>query len=107
MATLGEQIKALFSQVLMTCDAQSLIGREMFAIDGVKLPSNASKERSGTHEELRQRARRLDKAADKIVCLHLVRGPKVGRIDNMITKLEIPVDCRAGVARNGVFGQPR
>lgn len=70
VSTLGEQIKPLFVQVLMTCDAQGLIGREMFAIDGVKLPSNASKERSGTHEELRQRARRLDKAADKIVNLH-------------------------------------
>ena len=70
VSTLGEQIKALFAQVLMTCDGQGLIGREMFAIDGVKLPSNASKERSGTHEELRQRARRLDKAADKIVNLH-------------------------------------
>lgn len=70
VSSLGEQIKPLFAQVLMTCDAQGLIGREMFAIDGVKLPSNASKERSGTHEELRHRARRLDKAADKIVRLH-------------------------------------
>jgi len=67
---LDEQIKPLFAQVLMTCDAQGLIGRDMFAIDGVKLPSNASKERSGTHEELRHRARRLEKAADKIVDLH-------------------------------------
>jgi transposase len=67
---LGAQIKPLFAQVLMICDAQGLIGREMFAIDGVKLPSNASKERSGTHEELRHRARRLEKAADKIVDLH-------------------------------------
>ncbi len=70
VSSLGEQNKPLFSQVLMTCDAQGLIGREMFAIDGVKLPSNASKERSGTHEELRHRARRLDKVADKIVSLH-------------------------------------
>jgi transposase/IS5 family transposase len=70
VSSLGEQIKPLFAQVLMTCDAQGLIGRDMFAIDGVKLPSNASKECSGTHEELRHRARRLDKAADKIVSLH-------------------------------------
>jgi transposase len=70
VANLGSQIKPLFSQVLMTCDAQGLIGREMFAIDGVKLPSNASKERSGTHAELRHRADRLDKAADKILALH-------------------------------------
>ena len=41
----------------------------MFAIDGVKLPSNDSKERSGTHDELRHHARRLGKAADKIVGL--------------------------------------
>ena len=67
---LSEQIKPLFAQVLMTCDAQGLIGRDMFAIDGVKLPSNASKERSGTHAELRHRADRLDKAADKILTLH-------------------------------------
>jgi transposase len=70
VANLSSQIKLLFSQVLMTCDAQGLIGREMFAIDGVKLPSNASKERSGTHEELQHRADRLDKAADKIMALH-------------------------------------
>jgi hypothetical protein len=43
--------------VLFICDGQGLIGREMFAIpqgdflrgvDGVKLPSNASKAKSGT-----------------------------------------------------------
>ncbi len=70
VANLGDQIKPLFGQVLMTCDAQGLIGRDMFAIDGVKLPSNASKEHSGTHAELRHRADRLDKAADKILALH-------------------------------------
>lgn len=70
VANLSGQIKPLFSQVLMTCDAQGLIGRDMFAIDGVKLPSNASKERSGTHAELRHRADRLDKAADKILAMH-------------------------------------
>ncbi len=73
VCSLSDQIKPLFSQVLMTCDAQGLIGRELFAIDGVKLPSNASKERSGTHEELRQRAKRLDKAAHKILELHLAQ----------------------------------
>jgi len=67
---LGPQIGALFAQVLMTCDRLGLIGRSMFAIDGVKLPGNASKERSGTHAELAHRADRLDQAAAKIVALH-------------------------------------
>jgi len=67
---MGGQIKAVFAQVLMVCDAQGLIGRQMFAIDGVKLPCNASKERSGTHAELLHRAQRLERAADKIVAEH-------------------------------------
>ena len=70
---LGEQIQPMFTQVLITCDKQGLIGRQMFAIDGVKLPSNASKERSGTHGELRHRAERLDKAARKMIELHRSR----------------------------------
>lgn len=67
---LGDEIKPLFTQVLMTCDRMGLIGKELFAIDGVKLPSNASKERSGTHAELLHRAERLDKAATKIIAAH-------------------------------------
>jgi transposase len=68
---LKDDIEALFSQVLLTCDRMGLIGKEHFAIDGVKLPCNASKERSGTHAELLHRAERLEKAATKIVQAHL------------------------------------
>lgn len=47
VSTLGAEIVPLFKEVLLICDRQGLIGREMFAIDGVKLPSNASKGKSG------------------------------------------------------------
>jgi hypothetical protein len=67
---LGNEIHGLVTQVLLTCDRMGLIGREMFAIDGVKLPANASKERSGTHAELVHRANRLDKAARRIIEAH-------------------------------------
>lgn len=67
---LGPDVSTLFTQVLVTCDRLGLIGRTMFAIDGVKLPGNASKERSGTHAELAHRADRLERAAAKIVALH-------------------------------------
>jgi len=46
VSTLGEDIARVFAAVVAICDRQGLIGREMFAIDGVKLPSNASKRRS-------------------------------------------------------------
>ncbi|RYF68044.1 MAG: transposase, partial [Comamonadaceae bacterium] len=73
---LGDQIQPLFTQVLLVCDRQGLIGRQMFAFDGVKLPANASKERSGTHAELRHRADRLVRAARKMLELHRSRDAK-------------------------------
>jgi len=53
VSTLSDEIKPLFKEVLLICDRQGLIGREMFAIDGVKLPSNASKGKSGRQRPLR------------------------------------------------------
>ena len=48
----------------MICDEEGLIGRNMFAIDGCKIKSNASKEWSGIHD-LKQKEK-LDKSVDKI-----------------------------------------
>jgi len=39
VSELGDTVAKLFAQVLLICDRQGLIGREMFAIDGVKLPT--------------------------------------------------------------------
>ena len=47
------------------CDQQRLIGREMFAIDGVKLPSNAAKHRSGTRADFARQAEKLEDAGCK------------------------------------------
>lgn len=103
VVSLSDQIQPLFAQVLMTCDAQGLIGREMFAIDGVKLPSNASKERSGTQEELRHRAERLDKAADRILTLHLAQD-KDGAQEQLESKRQARVDAlRQEAARTRAF----
>lgn len=46
------EIEGLFEQILLICDEQGLLGHELFAIDGCKMPSNASKEWSGTFKEL-------------------------------------------------------
>jgi transposase len=67
---LGDEIASLFAQVLFICDAQGLIGREMFAIDGVKLPSNASKHRSGTRAEFARTAAKLEAQAGKMLARH-------------------------------------
>ena len=78
---LKDDIEPLFAQVLMTCDRMGLIGKEHFAIDGVKLPGNASKERSGTHAELLHRAERLEKAVQKMVQTHCDKDEGKGEQD--------------------------
>lgn len=58
---LSDQITDIFTEVILICDRQGLIGRDMFAIDGLKLPSNASKARSGTHAELAHQAEAIER----------------------------------------------
>lgn len=67
---LKDEIANLFTQVLLLCDAQGLIGREMFAIDGVKLPSNASKAKSGTRAEFKRQAEKIDAQVKKMLERH-------------------------------------
>jgi transposase len=67
---LGEAMARVFTQVLMVCDRQGLIGREMFAIDGVKLPSNASKAKRGKRKDFVRQAQKMEQAMDKILRRH-------------------------------------
>jgi transposase len=70
IATMDKEIVRLFRDVLLVCDDMGLIGKEMFAIDGCKLPSNASKEWSGTKEEFERKADKLERAINHILETH-------------------------------------
>lgn len=70
ISTMENEIKDLFLQVLAVCDKRGLIGKEMFAIDGCKLPSNASKEWSGTKEDFRRKKEKLERAIDRMLEKH-------------------------------------
>ena len=65
-----DAIESVFEQVLMVCDQQGLLGHELFAIDGCKLPSNASKAHSGTFKELEQKAVKIRKQIRYCVSEH-------------------------------------
>ena len=70
VSTLGEDIAHVCGAVVAICDDEGLISHEMFAIDGVKLPSNASKGRSGTRADREHHATRLEAMARGIVERH-------------------------------------
>jgi transposase len=70
ISSMDKEVVNLFLQVLLVCDQQNLIGKEMFAIDGCKLPSNASKEWSGTREDLKRKAEKMEKALHRMIIRH-------------------------------------
>lgn len=66
-------IVALFREVLVVCNDVGLIGHEHFAIDGVKLPSNASKQWSGRRVDFEKKLAKCEVAAKAIVRRHRER----------------------------------
>jgi transposase len=70
IARLDAEIVSVFRDVLLVCDEAGLIGREMFAVDGVKLPSNASKQWSGTRADFAKKVTKMERAVRYLVKRH-------------------------------------
>jgi transposase len=86
ISTLDQEIIQLFLEVLLICDEMGLIGREMFAVDGCKMPSNASKEWSGTKGDLERKKQKMEKVIRQIVKRH--REEDVREIDKAVVEQE-------------------
>jgi transposase len=87
VSSLEGEIVSMFRDVLLVCDEMGLIGREMFAVDGVKMPSNASKEWSGTRADLGKKARKMEQAIGYLVRRHretdrAKEDPSIGKARN-------------------------
>lgn len=70
ISSMDKEIAPLFRNVLLICDEMGLIGKEMFAIDGCKLSSNASKEWSGTKADLGKKTEKIEKVIAHILKRH-------------------------------------
>lgn len=70
ISRMKSHVLKVFTDVLLYCDEIGLIGKNMFAIDGCKLPSNASKEWSGTRESFKRKKEKMQKAIEYIVDKH-------------------------------------
>jgi transposase len=84
VSTLSAEITEIFRNVLLVCDEAGLIGKEMFAVDGVKLPSNASREWSGTQAEYSRKIEKMQHAVQHLLQAHRKsdegpEDPKVSR----------------------------
>lgn len=70
VAKLPSEITSVFRDVLLVCDEQGLIGKELFAVDGCKLPSNASRTWSGTRADLTRKAEKMERAIAHMLDTH-------------------------------------
>ena len=59
VSSMKNEIGPLFTDVLLVCEEEDLLGGTFFALDGCKIPSNASKERSGKIGDLNKKKDRL------------------------------------------------
>ena len=60
VSSMKHEIMPLFRDVLMVCEQEGLLGGSFFALDGLKLPSNASKQWSGTLSKLERKKEKLE-----------------------------------------------
>jgi transposase len=104
ISTSGQEVIQLFLEVLLICDEMGLIGKEMFAVDGCKLSSNASKEWSGTRGELEKKRKKMEKAIRQIVRRH--REVDVREVDRGVVEQEEQyVETLRGKVKKMTWGQ--
>ena len=76
ISSMKKEITPLFRDILLYCDEMGLIEKTMFAVDGCKLPSNASKEWSGTRADFTKKIEKLEKTIGYIMDKHKTEDEK-------------------------------
>lgn len=70
VSTIDVEVEDLFTKVLIICHEEGLLGGTHFSLDGLKLPSNASKEWSGKFDELNKKEGALRRKVKQIIKEH-------------------------------------
>jgi transposase len=71
VSSMKDEILPLFRDILLVCQEMDLLGGTFFALDGLKLPSNASKEWSGTRSELQRKKERIEAKVKELLEEHV------------------------------------
>jgi transposase len=88
VSTMHEEIIGIFRHVVQICMELDLIEGSMFAIDGVKLPSNASKEWSGTKADLQKKKEKLEAALRTMIDQHCTHDSKEMEDDDEVSRFK-------------------
>lgn len=119
VSSMKAEILPLFRDVLLVCQEMDLLGGTFFALDGLKLPSNASKEWSGTRSEIQRKKERLETKVKELLEEHVQEdnrddppsGPGGGRDrDRQVQRLQKQVErlekwLKENKSRHGTTGK--
>jgi len=67
VSSMKDQILPLFCDILLVCEQENLLGGSFFALDGVKLPANASKECRGRISDLKNKKDKLQQRIKRLL----------------------------------------
>lgn len=90
--SMQDKISLIFRDILLVCEKEGLLGGTRFALDGCKLPSNASQEWTGTHDQLRKKIERMERKVKQLLKKHIKQ-------DDRKTDLDLPESARKKVER--------
>lgn len=82
ISSMGERrVVELFTQVLLVCEQEGLLGGTHFSLDGTKVSSNAAKEWSGTHADLKKKQKKLEQKVLEAIQEHRAEDQRGGDRD--------------------------
>ncbi|MGD9076898.1 MAG: IS1182 family transposase [Desulfobacteraceae bacterium] len=67
VSSMKDEILPLFRDVLLVCEEENLLGGTVFALDGCKLPSNASRRKSGKFSDLQRKKQNIERKVEGLL----------------------------------------
>jgi transposase len=79
VSSMKDEILPLFRDVLLVCEQENLLGGTLFALDGCKLSSSASKEWSGTISDFQRKKEKMEKRIGQLLEEQVQEDDKDGK----------------------------
>jgi transposase len=67
VSSMKDEVLPLFRDILLVCEDEGLLGGTFFALDGCKVPCNASKESSGTVSDLVKKKEKIESKVKQLL----------------------------------------
>ena len=76
VSSMQDLILSVFRDILLVCEKEGLLGGTSFSLDGLKLPTNASKQMSGTFSELEHKKKKLEERIQRLLTKQIEKDQK-------------------------------